>query len=279
MADRETSAQPAPEYGEVAGLRVGLEGTVLRLTLDRPEKKNAVSDTVNRALTALLGQAQNDERVRAVLLDSSGPDFCAGADIVARNSGGGPRPRPGAIQRRLPSLAHGLIPTLMELQLPVVCAVRGWAAGLGLHLALACDFAVVARDAVLWEPFLTRGFTPDSAGTWLLPRLVGPVRARELVLLGERFNGEDAARWGLVHRAVDDKDVDGTAQDLARRLARGPTVALGLAKKLLNDGLQEPLRRHLESEAFAMELSSRARDFGEGMAAFAERRPPRFEGR
>jgi 2-(1,2-epoxy-1,2-dihydrophenyl)acetyl-CoA isomerase len=277
------------EEAGVPGLLAAREGAVLRLTLDRPEKRNAVSEPMTHELLALLERAQNDESVRAVLLDSSGAHFCAGADIVARNaprtgSDGAPaeapqRPRVGSIQRRLPTQAHGLVAALTELQLPVVCAVRGWAAGLGLHLALASDFTIAARDAVLWEPFMARGFTPDSGGTWLLPRLVGPVLARELVMLGEEFTGAEAERRGLIHRAVDAPEVDEAAGALARRLAEGPTVALGLAKKLLNDGLETPLRRHLEAEAFAMELSSRARDFTEGATAFAERRPPRFRGR
>ena len=172
-----------------------------------------------------------------------------------------------------------MIPVLLETQVPVVCAVQGWCAGIGLHLAVAADFAVVADDARLWEPFTARGFTPDSGATWLLPRRVGEVRARELLMLGRVLSGEEAASWGLVHQATPSGDLGETAGRLAETLAGGPTVALGLVKLLLHRGATAPLEAHLGDEAFAMELSSRSADFREGLAAFTEKRAPRFEGR
>ena len=172
-----------------------------------------------------------------------------------------------------------LIPLLMTVQKPVVCVVRGYAAGIGFQLALAADFAVAADDATFWEPFAERGFTPDSGATWLLPRRVGDVRARELLLLGRKLSGAEAASWGAIHRAVPAADLDGAVADIVRGLAHGPTVALGLAKWLLQQGAALSLEQHLANEAFALELSSRTDDFREGMAAFTERRPPRFDGR
>ena len=163
--------------------------------------------------------------------------------------------------------------------MPVVAAVRGWAAGLGLHLALAADFCVVARDARLWEPFIARGFTPDSGATWLLPRLVGLARARELLVLGRELSGAEAGDWGLVHRAVDAADVDDEAAALARRLATGPTVAVGLTKWLLAASTDTDLAAQLRNEAFALELSSRSEDFREGLSAFRAKRDPEFSGR
>ena len=163
--------------------------------------------------------------------------------------------------------------------MPVVCAVKGWAAGIGLQLAAAADFTVTAADATFWAPFSERGFTPDSGATWLLPRLVGSVRARELLLLGRRLSGTEAAEWGLVHQAVAPEQVDTVARELVDRLAAGPTVSLGLTKWLLHSGAALPLDGQLRNVAFAMELSSRSEDFREGIGAFKERRSPEFKGR
>jgi 2-(1,2-epoxy-1,2-dihydrophenyl)acetyl-CoA isomerase len=162
---------------------------------------------------------------------------------------------------------------------PVVCAVRGWAAGLGFQLALAADFTVAARDARFWQPFVTRGFTPDSGAAWLLPRAVGLARARELLILGRELSGAEAEAWGLVHRAVEPDVLDEAARALTARLASSATVSVGLTKRLLNAGMGRDLHSHLADEAFALEVSSRSSDFREGLRAFVEKRDPEFEGR
>jgi 2-(1,2-epoxy-1,2-dihydrophenyl)acetyl-CoA isomerase len=268
-------------YAPADGLDINLGSDgILRLVLNRPAKRNALDDGMVAGLIRAVEQAGQDEAVRAITITGSGEHFCGGFDIVSRNAEtGGRRPRAGSIQRRLPAQSHRLIPLLATVQTPVVCAVRGWAAGIGLHLVLAADFAVVAEDARLWEPFSERGFTPDSGGTWLLPRRIGEVRAREMLLLGRAVDGREAAAWGLAHRAVPAADVVREADGLAARLAAGPTVALGLTKWLLHAATAAELENHLRNEAFAMELSSRAEDFREGLAAFREKRPPRFSGR
>jgi 2-(1,2-epoxy-1,2-dihydrophenyl)acetyl-CoA isomerase len=266
-------------YDGVDGLGVALADGVLRLTLDRPDKRNAIDDAVMEALVSAFDEANRDEAVRAVLLGGSGEHFCGGADIVARNASGGTRPRVGSIQRRVASLAHRLITLVCEVQVPVVCAVRGYAAGIGLHLAVAADFCVAADDSTFWEPFSQRGFTPDSGGSWLLPRRVGTTRARELLLLGRRLSGTEAATWGLIHAAVPAPIVSEEAERLVSQLGAGPTVALGLTKWLLHRGEGRGLEDHLPDEAFALELSSRSEDFREGIAAFSEKRPPEFRGR
>jgi 2-(1,2-epoxy-1,2-dihydrophenyl)acetyl-CoA isomerase len=160
-----------------------------------------------------------------------------------------------------------------------VCSVRGWAVGIGAQIALAADFTVTSHDARWWYPFLSRGFTPDSGSTWLLPRIVGRARARELLILGRQLSGTEAAEWGLAHAAVGDAEVDAAVDALADKLANGPTVAIGLTKALLNAGYSQSLKQQLVGEAFAMELSSRSPDFREGLVAFTERRDPKFEGR
>jgi 2-(1,2-epoxy-1,2-dihydrophenyl)acetyl-CoA isomerase len=267
-------------YEPVEGLDIAVEAAVLRLTLNAPGRRNALTDTSIAALIRALEAAATDESLRAVLITGAGTDFCSGFDIVARNSRDNTaRPRTGSIQRRLPTQANRLLPLLLELQLPVVCAVRGWAVGIGAQLALAADFTVAAADALFWYPFLRRGFTPDSGSTWLLPRVVGPAKARELLILDRKLTGTQAADWGIAHVAVPADEVATVADELLARLAEGPTVATGLTKALLNAGAEQDLRRHLADEAFAMELSSRSPDFREGMKAFVERRAPSFEGR
>jgi 2-(1,2-epoxy-1,2-dihydrophenyl)acetyl-CoA isomerase len=160
-----------------------------------------------------------------------------------------------------------------------VCAVRGWAAGLGCQIALAADFTVAAESSRFWEPFLQRGFSPDSGATWLLPRLVGVARAKELLLLGRELSGREAAEWGLIHRAVPDEQLDDAVDELVERLASAPTVAFGLTKRCIHRSLESSLGEAMEAEANALELSSRSADFKEGLAAFGESRPPRFEGK
>lgn len=268
-------------YASVPGLDVETDDAgVLRLVLNRPGRRNALDDTSMEGLIRTLEAAATDDGLRAVLLTGEGEDFCSGFDIVGRNRRGedAPKPRTGSIQRRMPVQANRLIPLLLELQLPVVCAVRGWAVGIGAQLALAADFTVAAEDAVFWYPFLRRGFTPDSGSTWLLPRVVGAARARELLMLDRRFDGVEAAAWGIAYKAVPATEVAGTAEALAAELAAGPTVALGLTKALLASAPDHDLRRHLGDEAYAMELSSRSPDFREGMKAFVERRKPEFGG-
>ena len=254
------------------------ERGVLTLRLDRQEKRNAIDDVMMTALATALESAATDG-TRVVVLEGAGEHFCGGADIVARNTGSGERPRVGSIQRRLPYQAHGLIPLVRRVQVPIVCKVRGWAAGIGFQLALASDFTVATEDARFWEPFIERGFTPDSGATWLLPRRVGDVRARELLLLGRALSGSEAAEWGVIHRAVPEADLDDAVAEVVDRLATGPTVALGLTKWLLDAGASSELHAQLANEAFALELSSRTEDFREGLAAFREKRAPRFEGK
>lgn len=264
------------------GVVVEADEAVLRIVIDRAHRRGALDVAAIRRTVEALEAAATDDTLRAVLLTSAGPDFCSGSDWVASNVPGEAaraKPRPGSIQRRTPLQAHRLITLLLELQLPVVCAVRGWAAGLGCQLALAADFTVAAGDSRFWLPFVKRGFTPDSGASWLVPRLVGVARARELLLLGRPLTGDEAASWGMIHRAVPEADVDAVADELLAELCSSATVAVGLTKRCLHSGLAGGIAEAMEGEAMALELSSRTADFREGLAAFTERRDPRFTGR
>lgn len=268
---------------EAHGVDVVADGGVLRITIDRPDRKGSLDPAAVRRLVEALEAAATDDALRVIRLASAGDDFCSGADWVATNAGAGgeaaPKPRAGSIQRRTPVQAHRLVALLQEVQLPVVVRVTGWAAGLGCQLALASDFAVAADDARFWLPFVKRGFTADSGATWLLPRLIGVARAKELLLLGRPVVAADAAAWGMIHRAVPAADLDAAVDELVDELAAGPTVAIGLMKRGINVALDGSLVDAMEAEAMALELSSRSGDFREGLAAFKERRDPRFEGR
>ena len=264
---------------QIPGLRSEQSGGVLRLVIDRPEKRNALTDEVVAGLIDLIARAGNDESVRVIHLTGSGEDFCSGFDLIERNAAGGPRPRVGSIQRRLPGQANRLVTLMRRTQVPIVCEVRGWAAGIGLALVLAADFAVVADDATLWSPFLERGFTPDSGVSWMLPRRIGEVRAREMLLLGRVVSGHEAETWSMVHRSVSRDNVVVVAADLVDRLAGAATVAVGLTKALLDTSPTATIEAQMQDEAFSLELSSRSEDFNEGLSAFRDKRDPMFRGR
>ena len=231
-------------------------------------------DDLVRTLTA----AASDDSLRAVAISGAGDDFCTGADWVSTNSSG-QRPRTGDLVRRIPHGAHRVVELVATIQLPVVCTVRGWAVGLGCNLALAADFTIADTGATFWEPFLSRGFSPDSGATWLLPRLAGVARAKRMLLLGEKVTGARAADWGLIHDAVSPDDLDTAADTLLAQLAAGPTVAIGLAKQAIAYGQHATLTQSLNQELSNLELSCRTTDFKEGLAAFRERREPDFQGR
>lgn len=260
------------------GLLISHEGGVLRLTLDRPDRRNAITDDMVFALIDAIDAAGSDAGVRVIVLDANGDHFCSGFDLSLRGKTA-EKPRTGATQRQMRSHVNRLIPTMLETQTPIVAAARGWVIGLGLNLVLAADFAIVAHDARLWAPFTTFGFTPDSGSSWLLPRLVGIPRAKEMIMLGRKVSGSDAADWGMVHRCAPTGEVDAGAQELASELATAATVAVGLSKLLLHRSLSATLEHQLADEGFAMELSSRSEDFAEYSRAARERRDARFQGR
>ncbi|WIM89624.1 enoyl-CoA hydratase-related protein [Candidatus Mycobacterium wuenschmannii] len=268
-------ADPAAVDGALVASR---DGAVLRLTIDRPARRNSLTPSMIATFVQALTDAATDESLRAIHIRGEGDDFCSGVDWVATNNDER-RPRAGDMLRRIPHTANRVIQLVHEIHLPVVCSVRGYAAGLGCNLALAADFTLAADDAVFWEPFAARGFSPDSGATWLLPRLIGLARAKRMLLLGDKVGAAYAADWGLIHQAVAAPELDRATDDLLSRLADGPTVALGLAKQAIHYGQRASLGEAMTQELFDVELSCRTADFKEGMLAFREQRLPRFQGR
>lgn len=257
---------------------IARDGAILRITLDRPSRRNSLSRPMIDTFVTALTDAATDDSLRAIHIAGAGSDFCSGMDWVATNSAG-QRPRTGDLVRRIPLTGNRVIELIHTIALPVVCSVRGWAVGLGCNLALAADFTVASDDALFWEPFIGRGFSPDSGSSWLLPRLIGLTRAKQMLLLGEKVDAGRAAEWGLIHRAVAESEVDAVSEDLLSRLASGPTVAIGLAKHAIAYGQHATLTQTMNQELYNVELSCRTTDFKEGLAAFPDKRPPDFQGR
>jgi 2-(1,2-epoxy-1,2-dihydrophenyl)acetyl-CoA isomerase len=272
----EAGVKPYPEVPP--GLVVEHDGAVLRLRLDRPDRRNSLTDAIVYALTATIEAAASDESVRVIHLTGSGEHFCSGFDLGER-AGNTDRPRITSIERRMNAHVNRLIPVMLTSQTPIVCTAVGWIAGLGLDLALAADFAIVSDDARLWAPFTTFGFTPDSGATWLIPRLAGVARAKDMLMLGREISGAEAGAWGMVHASVPTDRVEGAGEELLSQLSSAPTVAVGLTKLLIHRGLTADVDRHLADESFAMEVSSRSDDFKEYGKAARERRDPDFTGR
>ncbi|MEV5874260.1 enoyl-CoA hydratase-related protein [Streptomyces sp. NPDC052101] len=250
---------------------------VAYLTLNRPESLNALTPALRDRLIDLLTQASADPDVRAVVLTGRGRGFCAGADL--RGAAGSGDRVAGDVARVLRQGAQRLIAAVLDCEKPVIAAVNGTAAGLGAHLALACDLILAAESARFIEVFVRRGLVPDAGGAYLLPRLLGPHRAKELMFFGDAVPAADAERLGLVNRVVPDADLPKATREWATRLACGPTRALALTKHLVNTSLESDRSTAFAAEAWAQELNMTTEDAQEGLRAFAERRGAEFRGR
>ncbi|WP_437070203.1 enoyl-CoA hydratase/isomerase family protein [Streptomyces sp. enrichment culture] len=250
---------------------------VSHLTLNRPETLNAITPELREHLIRELADASADPAVRAVVVTGAGRGFCSGADLRAAPASG--ERVPGDVARTLRLGAQRLIAAVLDCEKPVIAAVNGVAAGLGAHLALACDLVLAAESARFVEVFVRRGLVPDAGGAYLLPRLVGPRRAKELMFFGDALTAADAERLGLVNRVVPDADLAATAEEWATRLAAGPTRALALTKALVNASLDSDRATAFAAEAAAQEINMTTSDAREGLAGFLGRRPPDFTGR
>lgn len=264
------------ESSPVEGLVLREDGPVRWIILDRDARGNSLTPEMRNTIIDVLGAAHTDHDVRAVVLTARGKRFCTGADI----SGGAARdPVAGDVTEMIRTGAQRLFRAVWECEKPVVCGLNGTAAGIGAHLALACDLVVAARSAKLIEIFTRRGLIPDGGGAYLLPRLVGPRKAKELFFFAEDVLAEEAERIGLVNRVVEDDALEAAVSEWAHRLAAGPTRALAFTKRMVNTSLDTDLTGAFATEAALVEVNLQTADMREGIAAFTERRDPDFSGR
>lgn len=255
-----------------------IAGPVATLTLNRPERLNAFTTGMHVELRQVLDQLEKPGAARALIVTGAGRGFCAGADLSAprapSNDGG-----PPDLGLSLDEYYNPFIKRLRALELPIVAAVNGPCAGAGMSLALACDIVLAARSATFLQAFCNIGLVPDAGSTFFLPRLAGRQRAAGMALLGEKISAETALDWGLVWKVVDDASLADEAKAVAAKLAAGPTKGLSLIRQALEKSWENTLPQQLDLERDLQRQAGRTFDFGEGVQAFLQKRPAKFQGR
>ena len=262
-------------YEQIA---VSREGAVEWITLNRPDRLNALTATMSGEIEAAFGAAGGDQQVRCIVLTGEGRGFCAGQDLTEFEAAYRAGDRPD-IAEHLRNSYHRMIPVLVRTPKPVIAAINGVAAGAGLSLALACDLRVASEEARFTQAFVKIGLIPDSGGSYLLPRAVGYPKALELSISGDLIDAKTALEIGLVSRVVPAVSFRDDVSALANKLAAMPTLAIAATKSLLQGSLARTLDEALEEEATAQAAMGQTHDHVEGVNAFAEKREPRFEGR
>jgi 2-(1,2-epoxy-1,2-dihydrophenyl)acetyl-CoA isomerase len=253
-----------------------ITGGVARLTLNRPDRLNSFNTAMHAEVREALGRL-NGSDARVLVLTGAGRGFCAGQDLGDRAvaPGGTAADLGESIEKNY----KPLVLALRSLQMPVIAAVNGVAAGAGANIALACDLVIAARSASFVQAFSKLGLVPDSGGTWFLPRLIGNARAMGLTLLGDKLPAEQAAQWGLIWRCVEDSELSATVDALATQLAAAPTRGLARTRQALYEGWGRTLEEQLDIERDYQRELGRTADYAEGVAAFTQKRPPQFMGR
>ncbi|MEB3237066.1 MAG: enoyl-CoA hydratase-related protein [Candidatus Sericytochromatia bacterium] len=269
----EAAILPAPT-APYTTLAVSVDEAVACITLCRPDKMNAFDDAMKADLLAALKAVERDPAVRAVVLTGAGRAFCSGQDLQMDPDKANDLP----VGRMLREKYHPIFEKLRSMPKPVIAAVQGVAAGMGVSLALACDMRVMASETYMTVAFIRIGLIPDCGATWTLTRLIGPGRAFELAATGDRLSAEKALAWGAVNEVVPSGQVLEAAMQRARVLAAGPTRALGLLKKALDNAIEADFPTQLLFESHMQQTAARTADFAEGVRAFGEKRPPQFTG-
>ena len=263
-----------------------IENGICHITLNRPESGNAILPEQRGVIVQLLADADKNRDVRAIVLGATGRLFCAGADMrtlsrTTNANGETPVQRPGERARFLmngPEAAQTIIKSLLDCSKPIVAAVQGTAAGMGVQMALACDLIVMSDAASFVESFILRGIMIDAGGAYLLPRRIGLAKAKEMVFFGDALPAREAERIGLVNKVVHPDEFAAAVADYANRLAAAPTTAIGFAKRLLNRSLDVDRETAFQEEGLSAEANGGSQDIKEGIRAFMEKRPPTFQG-
>jgi 2-(1,2-epoxy-1,2-dihydrophenyl)acetyl-CoA isomerase len=253
---------------------VSLDAGVLRVTLNRPDKLNGFTAAMHEGLGAAMTRAESEPAVRCVLITGAGRGFCSGQDLGERDMSRTDLDLGAGLDARY----NPLVRRMRALEKPIVCAVNGVAAGAGANFALACDLVIAARSASFIQAFVKIGLVPDCGGSFFLPRLAGMQRAMALAMTGDRLSAEDAERWGIIWKCVDDAALAAEADKLCRSLAAGPTRALGLIKKAMYASSGNSLAAQLDLERDLQREVGKGKDYREGVAAFMEKRKPNFTG-
>ena len=257
-----------------------LKDHVLTVTLNRPERLNALGGGLRDELYAAMRDAEHNKQVRVVVITGAGRAFCSGGDVKEMNerkAGGGENS--GAGDTHFPPIRDDIIAIMRRMAKPVIASVNGVAAGAGMNVALACDMRVASDKAVFTQAFVKRGLHPDWGGTYFLPRLVGSAKACEMIFSGDIINAEEALQLGLINKLVPHDDLPQATEEFARRFAEGPPVAIGLAKRGIYRNLEADLASALEYETYAQTHCWNTEDAGEGIRAFVEKRPAAFQGK
>lgn len=251
---------------------------VATLTLNRPERLNALGGTLREDLYEAVQQAAADPGVGALIITGAGRGFCSGGDVKSMSEREGAAAPPPTSERWAP-IRDRVVLALRDCPKPIIAAVNGAAAGAGMNLALACDMRIASTAAKFSQAFVRRGLAPDWGGTWFLPRIVGMAKACELIFTGDTVDAAEALRLGIVNAVVAPEALMATASELARRIAAGPAIAIQLAKRALYHAEDVNLRSGLEFETFAQGICRETEDAKEGVRAFVEKRAPVFRGR
>jgi 2-(1,2-epoxy-1,2-dihydrophenyl)acetyl-CoA isomerase len=256
-------------------LIVDRAGAIATITLNRPDARNAIDLVMRQELVAALDEVEADEAARVLILTGAGGHFCAGGDVKSMRA----RRSTAAEGRARVELLNRMVLRLVDFPRPTIAMVDGYAVGAGTNLALCCDLVVASERARFGELFNKIGLVPDGGGTWLLSRLVGLARAKELIFTGEIFDAAEAARIGLVNRVVPAAELERATRALAEKIVTGPPVAQRLAKHMVNRAATTDLAAALDLEAYSQGLASASDDHQEGLAAFFDKRTPKFTGR